>query len=134
MPITGRIGAVYVLDTAPSNFDILPERMEQAGVLFLWTLDIKQSLYRFFGDGYMEHGSAITGWHVTVEGYCGNEKLWTNENKIVFIKLFTEKGTSLKGFGGYAKLPKLAGRPNALLKEPICIEGIGKLLWEVDKA
>jgi uncharacterized low-complexity protein len=126
MAIAGRIGAVYILHTAPLNFDKEPDDMEQVGVLFLWEADVQQSFYHSFANNTVEKGNVVTGWYATAEGYCGDTKFFANKGKTIFVKLFIGAGTSLKCLQGYAVLPEfIEGAPNQIIKEQIYLQGIG---------
>lgn len=127
MPIRGKVGAIYLLGTAPTSFDVEPEQLEQVGGLFLWKLDVEQKFSRSFAGDVPELHCATIGWQVTAEAFWGDKWLFDNAGEIVFVRLFIEPGDRLGCLQGYVVIPPdLAGEEGKINERTIYLEGRGR--------
>lgn len=127
MAIRGKVGAVYLLEAAPTTFGTEPAQMEQAGGLFLWEMDVTEARGYSFAGGRPEQYHATTGWYVEAEAFWGDDRFFAALGEMVFVRLFIEPGEKLGCLQGYAVLPlELPRKAGEINKKSIFLEGIGK--------
>ncbi|MCM8901327.1 hypothetical protein KVG29_08850 [Caldicoprobacter algeriensis] len=125
MPIKGKVGAVYLFETAPHSFDTEPEKLEQVGGIFLWEMDLEEVYGYSFGRTPNLYG-VTTGWYVVARAFWGDRRLFDGVGETAFMRLFIEPGPRMGCLQGYIIIPELAGEENKINEQTIYLKGIGK--------
>lgn len=128
MSLKGRVGAVYLFDTAPDYLEDMPRDARQIGGFFCWDVDVNQNMIRTFGETEPELHCVVTGWTVRATAFWGNNEFFHNAGELAFIKLFLGAGGDQRCLWGYVILPaSLQGDVDALNEAELYIEGLGEL-------